>query len=193
MKKGLIIIYILLISLLLGCNQTNNNKITKINISELPYKLEYNLNESLDFNGLIVEIVYDNNMIKKIDNYEIIYSNLTVGENIITIRYHEFETSFTININNSTNDIEKLELLQYNDYLKNFDNNFNINDYEHKFINVSYGVYRGTNMMIVYDELNYVKTNTYGYEINFFDTSKTSFETKVHNTIGKTNDTKEFK
>ena len=35
--------------------------------------------------------------------------------------------------------------------------------------------------------------NTYGYEINFFDTSKTSFETKVHNTIGKTNDTKEFK
>ena len=35
--------------------------------------------------------------------------------------------------------------------------------------------------------------NTYGYEINFFDTSKTSFETKVNNTIGKTNDTKEFK
>ena len=35
--------------------------------------------------------------------------------------------------------------------------------------------------------------NTYGYEINYFDTSKSSFETKVHNTVGKTNDTKEFK
>lgn len=35
--------------------------------------------------------------------------------------------------------------------------------------------------------------NTYGYEINFFDTSKTSFETKVHNIVGQTNDTKEFK
>ena len=35
--------------------------------------------------------------------------------------------------------------------------------------------------------------NTYGYEITFFDTSRTSFETKVHNIVGKTNDTKEFK
>lgn len=35
--------------------------------------------------------------------------------------------------------------------------------------------------------------NTYGYEITFFDTSKTSFETKVHNVSGKTNETKEFK
>lgn len=35
--------------------------------------------------------------------------------------------------------------------------------------------------------------NTYGYEINFFNTSVSSLETKVHNIVGKTNDTKEFK
>ena len=44
------------------------------------------------------------------------------------------------------------------------------------------------------EELNQLKfKNTYGYEITFFDTSKTSFETKVHNVVGQTNDTKEFK
>jgi len=166
MKKGLIIIYILLLSLLIGCKQSNNIKIKDINIVQLPYKLEYNLNETLDLNGLIIELIYDNNTTKIIDDYEIEHSDLIIGENTITIKYQEFKTSFTINIINTDNNIQKLELLQYNDYLKTNENNFNINDYEYKFINVSYGVYRDTNMMIVYDELNYIKTNSFGYEVS---------------------------
>lgn len=101
---------------------------------------------------------------------------------------NRFEISSSINVS-------KYMGLSTEEFITKF-----INDNEYKIILNIKGTYDkdytdfNTLQQKTLTGLNELKLqNTYGYEITFFDTSKTSFETKVHNTIGQTNDTKEFK
>ena len=63
-------------------------------------------------------------------------------------------------------EVERIKLLEYYDFDISLNKDFDIKKYDYTFDNIAYGVYRDTDMMIVYDEFNFVKTNIYGYEVS---------------------------
>ena len=159
-KKTLIIFIILVFgSFLWACEL--NKKIINMNVIHEPNKTNYYLGESLDLEGLIVQIVYNDGTYELIDNYELIYSDLILGENVITIKYQNFSNNFVVYVS----EYEKAKLLTYPDFEKIQNDSFDISEISFLFSSVQYGVTRGSNMVIVYDVNNFVKTNVYGYEL----------------------------
>ena len=163
MKKALIILTLLLFFFLLSCNQ--NIAIIKLEnliIKELPSQTVFYYDEEVSFKGLIVEALYSDGSKKEIDNYNLKYDDLLMGENIIYVTYDNIVTSFNINII----DYEKAILKSYNDYKELSIENISYAESDQIFFNVLYGGYRGTDKMIIYDNNNFVSTNIYGYEVS---------------------------
>lgn len=162
MKKLLVLFNIMFISLLFGCiSDDSSRNIKSISVKELPYKVSYAVDEQINLEGLVIEAQYDDNSTYILDDYEVLFDDLVIGQNKIIVKYGDFETYFYITIN----DIEKLDLIEYKDFEEIINKNFHVNNYSYLFESVTYGGYRDTNTMIMYDANNYVETNIYGYEI----------------------------
>ncbi len=156
----------LLIVLLLGwgfflCSCNTSKKIINLNIVSKPQKIDYYLGENLELDGLVVQIVYNDGSYKIIDDYEIVYSDLILGKNTIMIKYQDFVDYFDVMISKR----EKTKLLEYPDFSNIKNSPFDISQVNQFFNNVEFATTRGTDMVIVYDENNFVNTNIYGYEI----------------------------
>lgn len=137
------------------------NKPIGIKIINYP-KLNYSYNENYDFKELEVALCFENGNEYLIDDYQIFYDDIThIGENIITISYMDFNIYFSI----YRDAPEKLQLLDYSNYKELTTMNINYENYSLVYNDVYYGEYRDTNMFIVFDEINFVKTNIYGYEV----------------------------
>ena len=242
MKK---IVYIVLFCLLLvGCMHENTPNITDLEIINLPNKTSYYIDEEILFEGLVVQLNYDNGAKNIITNYEIVCDELVPGKNIVTIKYKSFTDSFEITIIDRTSiielkvnklpdkmeyfkgeiiDLTGLEIVavlnngeeivvndyeisydQINEYktkviinyeknisfdivfkekVKNEINNhqdytskstkcIQVSDYYQTIADVVYGVYRNKDMIIVYDENQFIQTNAFGYEIAVDKTGK---------------------
>ena len=163
MKRAFTIIIVLFSIFLFSCNQTiENAKIEEIYIKEFPNQTFFYYDEKVNFDGLIVEALYSDGSKKIIDNYNLEYTDFSLGQNTINIIYDKFVISFYINIVN----YEKKSLKSYNDYKDLTIENISYKNSDQIFSNVIYGGYRGTDKMIVYDNDNFVSTNIYGYEIS---------------------------
>ena len=159
MKKILIIFYAVFFIILCGCGKNVPPKeIVGITIHSLPDQLVYTTIESLNLDGLVVHVIYSDDSFEIINDYEVNYSSLTHGNNVVKISYLEYETEFFVTIK----EVEKIKLLEYLDFETSLNNDFDIKQYDYIFDNIAYGVYRDTDMMIVYDEFSFVKTNIYG-------------------------------
>ena len=143
-----------------------NKKEVNVKIARLPNKTSYYENEELDFTGLVVKLYFDDESSETINDYEIIYDNLVLGNNEITIKYKDFFDSFTIEINKKEEEpvIIKKTLNEYLNYQDQTTINLDYQDYSYTLNDVYYGVTRKANTMIVYDEQQFIYTNIYGYE-----------------------------
>ncbi|MBQ8293598.1 MAG: family 10 glycosylhydrolase [Bacilli bacterium] len=137
-----------------------NYEISKIIIEQAPIKTTQYIEDELDLTGLVVRVVYINNSSKVIEDFEISYDELKLGNNKITINYQEFSTSFNIEVVKK----DKITLIDHLDYFNQTTKKIDFNDYVKVYDDVEKGVSRKTNMFIVYDEAHFVKTNIYGYE-----------------------------
>ena len=234
MKKAYL--FLLAFLLLLSCNDNAPN-ITELEIVNLPDKVIFNIDEQINFDGLIVQLNYDNGASNIINNYEIIYDELVIGQNLITINYKSFSDSFEITVLDNAHIVElrinklpdkldyyvgdeidltglkieailsngeiiiidnyevkyekidknktkviinydksisfdvifkdkvKLDIIPHKDYDSKSTKSIQFNDYYQTISDVIYGVYRNTDMIIVYDENKVVSTNEYGYEV----------------------------
>ena len=137
------------------------NKPIGIKIINYP-KLNYSYHENYDFSELEVALCFENGNEYLIDDYSIFYDDIThVGENIIRISYMDYNIYFSI----YRDAPEKLQLLEFSNYDELTTMNLNYENYSLVYNDVYYGEYRDTNMFIVFDELYFVKTNIYGYEV----------------------------
>jgi hypothetical protein len=231
MKK--VYLFFLAFLLLLSCNDNVPN-ITELEIVNLPDKVIFNIDEQINFDGLIVQLNYDNGASNIINNYEIIYDELVIGQNLITINYKSFSDSFEITVLDNAHIVElrinklpdkldyyvgdeidltglkieailsngeiiiidnyevkyekidknktkviinydksisfdvifkdkvKLDIIPHKDYDSKTTKSIQFNDYYQTISEVIYGVYRNTDMIIVYDENKVVSTNEYG-------------------------------
>ena len=234
MKKAYL--FLLAFLLLLSCNDNVPN-ITELEIVNLPEKVIFNIDEQINFEGLIVQLNYDNGASNIINNYEIIYDELVIGQNLITINYKSFSDSFEITVLDNAHIVElrinklpdkldyyvgdeidltglkieailsngekiiidnyevkyekindylteviidyeksvsfeiifqekvKLEIKEHQDYASKTTKNIMFNDYYQIITDVKYAVYRDKDMIIVYDEDEFISTNEYGYEV----------------------------
>lgn len=141
-----------------------NKKEVNVKIARLPNKTSYYENEELDFSGLVVKLYYDDESSIVINDYEIIYDNLVLGNNEITIKYKDFYDLFNIQINKKEEMPTKKILNEHLNYQEKTTINVNCQDYSYILNDVYYGVIRKADMMIAYDEARFVHTNIYGYE-----------------------------
>lgn len=136
--------------------------ITSLNIIKGPSKTSYYIDEDIDLSGLVVEATYSDNSKKIIDEYIVEYPSINIGISEVIIKYENLETSFFV----SFEDYKRIEI----DYIVNYSNysimNIDFTNFDLRFAGAKYGVRRNKDMMIVYDEDNFIETNIYGYEIS---------------------------
>lgn len=76
--------------------EVRNKTMVGLELTRLPYRLEYVEGTSLDLYGLELTARFDNGTTEQIWNYEVIGNVDTEGEHTITIRYNNFEVSFDV-------------------------------------------------------------------------------------------------
>ena len=107
MKKSLSLISTIFVLVLASCSiNGNKKKLNGIEITSLPNKLIYSLNEEFDYSGLEVAALYSNDTTEIISNSELTFSNFDssqANENYeITVSYKSFSDSFSVQIVDST-------------------------------------------------------------------------------------------
>ena len=150
-------------SFIIKINKKENEikNIKYLEIESEPIKLEYLEGEELDFNGLSIKVIYSDDSSEIVNDYTFFYDDLSIGENIINVRYQNYTTSFIIKINKK----EKVLLNEYLNYYTKTIKNIDYSNYKQVINNVKYGVRRDKDFLICYDENTFIKTNQYGFEI----------------------------
>ena len=136
-------------------------KLESIIVKEMPKKVSYFIGDTLDLDGLVIEGLYNDNTREEFFDYEVICDDLIIGDNTIYIEYKGFKTKFNVIVN----DVERLELLEYKDFIEKINSSLKLDKYDILFDSIIFGGYRDKDTMIVFDEDNFVKTNIYGYEV----------------------------
>ena len=136
--------------------------ITSLNIIKGPSKTSYYIDEDIDLSGLVVEATYSDNSKKIVDDYKVEYPSINIGTNEIIVKYDNLETSFFVNFE----DYDRVEI----NYIVNYSNysimNIDFTNFDLRFTDAKYAIRRDKDMMIVYDEDNFIETNIFGYEIS---------------------------
>lgn len=135
-------------------------EIFELILLSLPEKTDYYNDEVLELKGLRV-ILKSYKTTIDITDYEVIYNNLGLGENTITVKYLEYSTSFTVNIVER----EKEKLIEYQNYFNKTIDIIDYSSYKLEIKNILFSQTRDANTIIAFNEKNFVKTNIYGYEI----------------------------
>lgn len=74
-------------------------KLTEITVARLPYKLIYAKRTTLETAGLVIKGIYDDGSEKEITDYTCSKINvLKLGEQVITVTYGDFTTSFNVTV-----------------------------------------------------------------------------------------------
>lgn len=159
MKITKFILTILLLVLVTSC-LSNSNSIKRIFIESFPKKVEFLPTEIPSFDGLTVNVEYNNGNIEELKDYELIYDEFLIGENLVTVKYKDYFAYFIITITK-----QKETLLDVIDYTSFTTKNVSFDSYYKHYQNVKYAVTRTKDSMIVYDEARPISTNVYGFEV----------------------------
>ena len=158
-------VIILLISLILfttSCEVIKGKTLNKIEIAALPYKTIYYEDEEISFDGLKVIGYYSDDTIEYINDYTLNYK-LKIGQVQIRIEYKNLYTYFMIEVKKRP--LEPLTIKEYANYFDQTIIDIPFNDYNYIIEDVKYASNRYTNYLIAYDEINFIQTNIYGYEV----------------------------
>ncbi len=136
------------------------NEIFEIVIVSMPNDIEFYDDEAIDLTGLEVELQSNKNKINVTEKIDILY-DIKLGENIITVLYDDYSTSFSIYIIER----EKEVLNNHSDYKTQTIASINYLDYKLAIKDIRFATKRDANVIIAFAEENLVKTNIYGYEI----------------------------
>lgn len=132
-----------------------------LEIKSLPEKLEYFVDEKLDFAGLEVNKLLSDDSKVIYTDYTISYDELVLGQNEIEVSYFDYTCSFYITVIEKTKHL----LYDYPDYSNFTTKSITVTDYSIIIGDVKYGGWRQSNTLVVYDKTNYYQTNIYGYEV----------------------------
>lgn len=175
-KKILFLLIIALFFFIVSCDintSTNENKeedkpeiiindeIKEINIITLPTELVYCNIDDINFSGLAVEVLYKNDERKTITNLDelnITHDEYQVGTNKISVSYEGFNTNFDIVIEDGIN------LNEHENYIDKTIGKLDFSSYDLCFNDILYAKTRTANTLIVYNNIDTIKTNIYGKE-----------------------------
>ena len=102
--------------------ESANNPITSIAITSRPNKVIYHDGENFDKSGMSVTAYYSDGFSEEVTDYILSGYNSTPGTKVITVTYHEFTTTFTVDVlarcgdvnsDSKTNSSDALLILQY--------------------------------------------------------------------------------
>ena len=107
MRKTLSLISTIFVLVLASCSINRNKKeLSGIDITSLPNKLVYSLNEEFDYSGLEVTALYSNNTTEIVDNSKLSFSSFDsskVSEDyVVTVTYKSFSDYFSVRIVDNT-------------------------------------------------------------------------------------------
>lgn len=139
----------------------HDKKIIDCYIAKKPSKLEYEYNEELSIDGLVVCVKYNDDSILEVSDYKVSIDDNEFGEIKCTVSYLDYTMSFNFYRKN----LSKIDLLDISFMSDKTNMSVNISDYYIRLENILYGKNRTANTMIYFDENCIVNTNIYGYEV----------------------------
>ena len=139
----------------------HDKKIIDCYISKKPKKLEYEYNEDLSLDGLVVCVKYNDGSILEVNDYKVSFDDNEFGEIKCIVSYLDYTMSF----NFYRNKLSKIDILDISSMSDKTNMSINISDYYIRLEDILYGKNRTANTMIYFDESCVVNTNIYGYEV----------------------------